>query len=272
MPVTDPVLAVQRHGPVGAGAAMLNVMSVLPSVSAASSANGATGTSSGTLTRARSDVRVDAEDGRPDPAAVGADHGDARAAPRGRRRWSPPGHPRPRPHRRGGRPRGWCRPAAAPSEWPAACGRRRDRLALHGQRGHGDVGALSLVGEVTGGPRPGRAARWPRPRRPGPRRRRSSIMARGWRMAIGRVSGGRGGPRRQLARVPPEAVVGVDPAAQRGVGAVGGTARIVLFRSLFRWLLGCRGHAVRLPMRKAEMRSAPLLGRTMRPDVARSGH
>ena len=55
MPVTDPASQCSAMVP-SVSAAMLNVMSALPSVSVASSANGATGTSSGTLIRATSDV------------------------------------------------------------------------------------------------------------------------------------------------------------------------------------------------------------------------
>ena len=76
MPVTDPASACSVTVP-SLGAVMLNVMSALPTVSVASSANGATGRSSGTLTRARSEAAVDGEHRGPEPAAVGADHPEA---------------------------------------------------------------------------------------------------------------------------------------------------------------------------------------------------
>jgi hypothetical protein len=53
----------------------------------------------------------------------------------------------------------------------------------------------------------------------------------------------------------PEAVVGIDPAAQAVAGTLGGYARIVPVQPLLRWLLGCRGHRVRLPTERAEIRS-----------------
>ena len=198
--------------------AMLNVMSALPSASVTSSANGATGTSSGTLTRATSGGGVDGDDRGPEPPAVGADHGEAvqpREAVGGRGHQTTFGHRH--PHQ---------------GDDPVAgvglqlhhgvagrLGRRRDRHAPHGERGQwGCPARCRWRWSPWADRRPGRSARSPRPRRPGWRRRRSGSWCRGWRIPARRVSAARGGARRQLARVPPEAVVGVDPAAQRGVG------------------------------------------------------
>ena len=140
-------------------------------------------------------------------------------------------------------------------EWPAASALGGDLLALHGQRGEGDLRRIVAGGRrrrlIGGG---GDQDHGPGD---GGQGGGGADEDHGPRMADPGQAGVRGtvGARRHLAGVPPEPVVGVDPAPQRGVGAVGGTARILCLRSLFRWLLGCRGHVVRLLTQKGEMRS-----------------
>ena len=76
MPVTVPPSQCRVTVP-AVGESTLKVMSALPAANVASSANGATGTSSGTLTSAMSEDVVDADERGPVTATVAGDHGDA---------------------------------------------------------------------------------------------------------------------------------------------------------------------------------------------------
>ena len=156
---------------------------------------------------------------------------------------------------------------------PAACGRRRDLLALDGQRGDGDLGRV-----VAGGRRRrlirGRGDQDDRPGDGGQGRGGADEDhgPRGWRIPPSGASAARTGTRRHLARVSPETVVGVDPATQRGVGAVGRTARILLSPVPLPVAPRVSGSRSEATEPKARNAVGPPPGRTMRPDVARSGH
>jgi rod shape-determining protein MreB len=59
----------------------------------------------------------------------------------------------------------------------------------------------------------------------------------------------------ELARVPPQSVIGVDPPAQDPVGLLGGVVGVVLVRAPDGRLVGWAGHLMRLPTAREEMRS-----------------